>query len=79
MKPPMLTLKDAAARIGCHPEALSRLMSAGKCPGAKIAGRWRVDADKLEAWIEAQQRQQIEQPHMSIEVGLPPVAVNPFA
>jgi len=54
MKAPMLTVEQAAARVGCHPQALRRLMGEGRCPGAKIAGRWRIDADALEAWLVAQ-------------------------
>lgn len=73
----MLTLKDAAARIGCHPEALSRLMSSGRCPGGKIAGRWRVDADKLETWLEDQQRAQAE-PRIEVASDLPAIP-NQFA
>lgn len=67
MKPRMLTLAEAADRIGCSGPRLSRLMAEGRCPGAKIAGRWRVDADVLEQWLADRQRDAANTPKLSIQ------------
>lgn len=52
----MLDLIAAAQRIGCKAGSVRRMMSEGRCPGAKIAGHWRVDADVLETWLAERQR-----------------------
>lgn len=54
MKPRLLTADECAQRIGCAAQAVRRLVSEGKLPGAKIAGQWRIDADDLEQFIVSQ-------------------------
>lgn len=68
----MLTAPQVAARIGCATQAVRRLMSEGRMPGTKLAGQWRVDADRLEAWLADQQR-----PHATPKVTITPSALPP--
>ena len=51
-QPDLLTVTDAARRVGIHPDSLYRLIRAGKFPPAvKIGGSWRVSVPKLERFL----------------------------
>jgi excisionase family DNA binding protein len=73
----MLTVSQVAVRIGCKNQAVRRLMSEGRLPGAKLAGQWRVDADVLERWLARVQAPD-QQPSTTV-LALPSEAGNPFA
>jgi|GEM_PF-1492586 len=45
---PMVTPEIAAGRLGCSERWIRHLLSDGRLPGAKVAGRWMVDAESLE-------------------------------
>lgn len=77
MKPPMLTVTEAAKRVGCNPQTLKRLMSSGKCPGAKIAGRWRTEEDEFEIWLQRQRPASTPSSEPTDEP-LPRLEHNPF-
>lgn len=76
MKPPLLTAAAVAQRIGCRPQAVRRLMTQGRMPGAKVAGQWRVDEGLLETWLADQQRPRPAARVVPSE--LPPLHDNPF-
>jgi hypothetical protein len=53
--PDLMTVPQAARRIGKHPESLYRQCRAGTFPPAvKIAGSWRVSAPRLEAYLRGE-------------------------
>ena len=48
------TLADAAKRLGISERQAGDLARRGQLAGAiKVGGIWRVNPEKLEAWIEA--------------------------
>ena len=48
------TLADAAKRLGISERQAGDLARKGQLAGAiKVGGIWRVNPEKLEAWIEA--------------------------
>jgi excisionase family DNA binding protein len=52
----MLTLKEAAARLGLGEKTVRDLLKAGRFAGVAVLlglgrGVWRFDADRLEKWI----------------------------
>jgi len=48
----MLTVVDVAARLGLSAKAVRGLISRGELPAYKVAGRIRVDADDLAAYLD---------------------------
>ena len=46
----LVSSHEAARRLGVHPKTLSRLLRIGKLTGVKIANRWLVDVQTLEAF-----------------------------
>lgn len=48
----LLTIKEVAQKLKMHPDTIKRMLIAGKMPGYKIEGSWRVKQDELERWIE---------------------------
>lgn len=54
MSETLITLADAANRLGISERTAYEMARTGKLAGAiKVAGSWRVNPDKLEAWIDA--------------------------
>ena len=50
----LMTLADAATRLGITERTAYEMARTGKLAGAiKVAGSWRVNPAKLEAWIDA--------------------------
>ena len=50
----LITLADAATRLGITERTVYEMARTGKLAGAiKVAGSWRVHPKKLEKWIEA--------------------------
>ncbi len=43
-----VTVRDAAERLGIHPESLRRLIRQGRLPAKKFANAWLVERDVLE-------------------------------
>ena len=54
--PPYLTTTEAARRLNRSSEWVSQLVTAGRIEGHKVANRWRIDADSLEAYILERKR-----------------------
>ena len=50
----LMTLADAAIRLGITERTADGMACTSKLAGAiKVAGSWRVNPEKLEAWIDA--------------------------
>lgn len=50
--PDLISIPDAARRIGLHPDTLYRLCRTGRFPPAiQIGARWRVSVPKLERYL----------------------------
>jgi predicted DNA-binding transcriptional regulator AlpA len=48
----LISIPDAALRIGLHPDTLYRLCRTGQFPPAiQIGARWRVSVPKLERFL----------------------------
>jgi len=47
-----LTTGQAARRADVHDRTIRRALAAGTLRGHTVAGRWRVDPDDLDAWLE---------------------------
>jgi len=48
----LISIPDAAGRIGLHPDTLYRLCRTGQFPPAiQIGTRWRVSVPKLERYL----------------------------
>lgn len=48
----LITVPEAARRIGMHPDTLYRLCRAGQFPPAiKIGSRWKVSVPRLERYL----------------------------
>lgn len=54
MKRPMLSIREARARLSCGETTMRLLIGSGQVPAAKIRGIWRIDSDDLERFIEAE-------------------------
>lgn len=49
MKPDLMTVPEAARRLGIHPDTAYRLARTGQLPGAlQVGTRWRVSVPRLE-------------------------------
>ena len=53
MTRPLLTPDEAGLRLKLSKQTVLRRLRDGTLPGVKVGDTWRVDADKLEAFIEA--------------------------
>ena len=48
----LLTIDETAALLTLRARTVSAMLREGRLPGAaKVSGKWRVDRDKLLAWI----------------------------
>jgi len=45
----LLTSNEVAKDLGVHHKTISRLLRRGKIPGIKVANRWLIEQDTLEA------------------------------
>lgn len=75
---PLLTIPEVAARLGSTQHLVRRLIGDGRLPACKI-GRWRVDPDDLEAFIQQSKHvppPPLERPRQAH--GVPPCVNNPF-
>lgn len=48
----LVTSYEAAELLGVHHKTVSRLLRQGILPGVKLANRWLIDKDTLEAFQE---------------------------
>ena len=46
----LLTSYEVAKELGVHHKTISRLLRLGKIPGIKVANRWLIEQDTLEAF-----------------------------
>lgn len=52
----MLTVREVAVRLGCHPATVKRMIETGRLPAVRLAGprgHYRIDEAKLVAVMEA--------------------------
>jgi len=47
----ILTLREAAAFLRCHPDTVKRRARAGELPASKIGRAWRFRRAELDAWL----------------------------
>jgi excisionase family DNA binding protein len=50
----VLTVKEVAERMKCTPLTVAKWMKAGKMPGVKGPGGWRVAEDALEKYLRGE-------------------------
>jgi excisionase family DNA binding protein len=51
MQERLLTMTEAASRVGLKQAALRRAIQRGEIPAAKLCGRIRIRPDALDEWI----------------------------
>ena len=56
LAPALLTTEQAGLLLQMTPEHVKRLCAKKKLPAQKIGNLWRVDKDKLKAWMEGSQQ-----------------------
>ena len=57
----LITIPEAAKRIGLHADTLYRLCRTGQFPPAlQIGSRWRVSVPRLERYLHADARELLE-------------------
>ncbi|MBF0529188.1 MAG: helix-turn-helix domain-containing protein [Deltaproteobacteria bacterium] len=49
-EPTVITVKDLAARFGCHPESVRRLVRSGKLSCFRVGRAMRFRAEDVEAY-----------------------------
>lgn len=47
----LYTVKETAAILGCTPRTIMTYIKEQRIPAVKIAGKWRITKDNLEAFI----------------------------
>ena len=47
----MVSVREAAARLGCSTQYLGRLLAGGRISGTRVGRTWNVDVDSLEQFI----------------------------
>lgn len=53
--PDLITVPEAARRIGLHPDTVYRLCRTGQFPPAiQIASRWRVSVPRLDRYLHGE-------------------------
>lgn len=55
----LLTVKEAAALLRCHPSTIYRLLKQGRLPALKIGSDWRFSPKSLRDWIEGNVKRSI--------------------
>lgn len=53
-RPRMFVVADAAVLLDMAPETIRRLLAAGKLPGTRVGGRWRIPVDVIDRLLAAQ-------------------------
>jgi excisionase family DNA binding protein len=51
-----MTVKEAARTLAVSPRVIYRLLVAGRLPGHKIGGAWRLNRRKIEALAQPHER-----------------------
>ena len=51
---PLLSAVEAATQLRVHLVSVYRWLEAGKMPGAKLNGVWRIDEEELKKWARGQ-------------------------
>ena len=58
----LITLPEAAKRIGIHRDTMYRLARTGQFPPAiRVGTRWRVSVPRLERWLHGEPRAGMEE------------------
>lgn len=51
MENDVLTIKEAAAFLRCHPRTLQKLAIRGEVPAKKVGSLWRFSRQRLQEWM----------------------------
>jgi excisionase family DNA binding protein len=58
VKPDLISIPEAARRVGVHSDTLYRLCRTGQFPPAiQIGSRWRVSVPRLERFLHVDERE----------------------
>ena len=49
----LMSVREAAARLGVHRSRVHALIRAGRLHGRKVGGRWLVDRSSLDQWVRS--------------------------
>ena len=52
-EPRFYTVEEVAEELRLAKSTVYRALEEGRMPGYKVLGRWRVDAGRLDTWIES--------------------------
>ncbi|HVA82344.1 MAG TPA: helix-turn-helix domain-containing protein [Candidatus Binataceae bacterium] len=47
---PVMTLKQLARYLGCHPSTLYRMMKRKELPAFKVGSDWRFNREEIDRW-----------------------------
>ena len=50
-KPEIMTLREVAAFLRCHPSMVYRLANRGEIPAFKLSSEWRFSRSDIEKWL----------------------------
>jgi PTS system nitrogen regulatory IIA component len=48
----VLTIKEAAAILRCHPRTLQKMAIRGDIPAKKVGSLWRFSRQRLQEWMQ---------------------------
>ena len=51
----VLTIKEAAVYLRCHPRTLQKMAIRGEIPAKKIGSLWRFSRQRLQEWMLGEQ------------------------
>jgi excisionase family DNA binding protein len=58
----IMTLRELADFLRCHPALVYRLVSRGDIPGFKLIGEWRFRRSDIERWLDRRTQQRAKSP-----------------
>jgi nitrogen PTS system EIIA component len=53
----VLTIKEAAAFLRCHPRTLQKMAIRGEIPARKVGSLWRFSLQRLQEWMQCELQQ----------------------
>lgn len=53
----VLTIKEAAALLRCHPRTLQKMAIRGEIPARKVGSLWRFSRQRLQEWVQGSTEQ----------------------
>ena len=52
---PVLTVREVADYLHCHPSTIYKLLKTHQIPGFRVGSDWRFNIETIDAWREAAQ------------------------